>query len=69
MKRQTATSENAIATALKDAKRAPGANNRPRDVGRFDLGACILIVVPFRRWAYRSIERQAQAWRNQQAKV
>jgi hypothetical protein len=49
--------------ALAQADRSPGWNNRRADVQRFDLGRCTLYVVPFRCWAYRRMERQAQAWR------
>lgn len=47
--------------ALAAANRSPGWNNRSRDVRRFDLGACTLYVVPFRRWAYRRLEQQTAA--------
>lgn len=52
-----------VRMALAQADRSPGWNNRRGDVQRFELGRCTLYVVPFRRWAYRRIERQAQAWR------
>lgn len=52
-----------VLCALANADRKPGWNNRRADVQRFELGACMLYVVPFRRWAYRRIERQAQEWR------
>ena len=52
----------AVLTALREADRAPGWNMRSRDVRRFALDDCMLIVVPFRRWAYRRIERQAADW-------
>ena len=51
----------AIITALRDAERTPGWNARKRDVCRFDLGDCVLIVVPARRWIYRRYEQQAAA--------
>lgn len=59
-----------VLRALAEADRAPGWNNRSRDVQRFNIGryglTCTLYVVPFRRWAYR---RQEQAttdyWREQ----
>lgn len=53
--------------ALAEADRAPGWNNRSRDVRRFEIGryglACTLYVVPYRRWAYRRQERMtAEYW-------
>lgn len=53
--------------ALALADRAPGWNNRSRDVRAFTLTGnygrdCTLYVVPFRRWAYRRQEQQAAAW-------
>jgi hypothetical protein len=50
-----------VLRALVNAERGPGWNNRSPEVQRFELGACVLYVVPFRRWAYRRIEREAQA--------
>ena len=51
-----------VIEALAEADRAPGWNNRSRDIHRFELDYCglktTLYVVPFRRWAYR---RQEQA--------
>ena len=49
----------AVATALKAAERTRGWNARLCDVHCFDLGNCVLIVVPARRWIYRRHERQA----------
>ena len=57
-----------VMVALKAAVRAPGWNTRSRDVRRFQLGECVLLVVPFRRWAYRCQEQQTAAylaWRAQ----
>lgn len=56
-----------VMNALKLAQRAPGWNLRPRDVRRFDLPGgyghgCTLLVVPFRRWAYRRAELQTAAY-------
>lgn len=51
-----------ILSALAAADRSPGWNNRPRDVLCFELDACLLYVVPFRRWAYRRQEQQTTAW-------
>jgi len=64
-----------VLRALANAERTPGWNNRPRDVRRFDLPncyghePCALYVVPFRCWAYRRIERQAQDWRAEQVQA
>ena len=55
-----------VVKALREADRAPGWNNRSRDVRRFALGDCLLYVVPFRRFAYRRIELQAEAWHREQ---
>jgi hypothetical protein len=55
-----------LRTALAAARRSPGWNSRPPTVKRFELGACILYVVPFRRWAYRRRERQTATWRSEQ---
>ncbi len=57
-----------VLAALEQTKRAPGWNNRSRDVSQFQLTGnygrdCTLYVVPFRRWAYRRQEQQAAAWR------
>lgn len=54
--RLSGTSKNlprGVAAALAAADRSPGWNNRPRDVQRFELGRCLLYVVPFRCWAYQ----------------
>ena len=64
MKRSLMTAD--ILQALASAERAPGWNNRSRDVQRFTVGACTLYIVPFRRWAYRRMERQAEAWQTEQ---
>ena len=54
-----------VLAALREADRTPGWNNRKPDVRRFDLEGgiglgCTLYVVPFRRWAYRRMEQQAE---------
>jgi len=60
-----------VVTAIEQAKRTPGWNNRPRTVRRFDVPGgfgqgCALYVVPFRRWAYRRQEQATAAyWREQ----
>jgi hypothetical protein len=56
-----------VRDALAQAARAPGWNNRSRDIRRFELvgphgEACALYVVPFRRWAYRRTELRAAEW-------
>ncbi len=56
-----------VLRALANADRSPGWNNRRGDVQRFEMGTCVLYVVPFRRWAYRRTERQAELWRRAQA--
>jgi hypothetical protein len=58
-----------VKRALAAADRTPGWSMRSRDVRRFALGGCMLIVVPFRRWAYRRIELQAEAWRREQGQT
>lgn len=52
-----------IRAALTAADRAPGWNMRAGTIRRFDLGACTLFVVPYRRWANRRHEQHAQEWR------
>ncbi|GAA0707921.1 hypothetical protein GCM10009105_07040 [Dokdonella soli] len=42
-----------VRTALAAAKRAPGWNSRSGAIRRFELGPCVLYVVPARCWAYR----------------
>lgn len=60
-----------VLRALSESDRAPGWNNRSRDVRVFwipgDYGRdCTLYVVPYRRWAYRRQERAtADYWRAQ----
>ena len=60
-----------VLTALANAERSPGWNNRRRDVQRFTLpncyghAPCELVIVPFARWAYRRQEKAAAAWRAQ----
>ena len=60
-----------VLRALAEADRAPGWNNRSRDVRRFNLEGgfghgCTLYVVPYRRWAYRRQELASAAyWRAQ----
>lgn len=61
MTRKTRLSPRVVA-ALAAADRSPGWNNRPRHVQRFDVGTCVLYVVPYRCWAYRRQEQQTAAW-------
>lgn len=44
-------------SVLAAAKRTPGWNWRSSATQRFDLGDCVLLVVPARRWAYRRQEK------------
>lgn len=58
-----------VMQALRDADRAPGWNNRPRAIRRFEVPGdfgrgCLLYVVPYRRFAYRRQELATAAyWR------
>lgn len=53
-----------ILAALAAADRSPGWNYRSPAVKRFEIGRCLLYVVPCRRWAYRRHEQQtADLWR------
>lgn len=57
--------ENVLA-ALTVTHRAAGWNFRPADTIRFDLPnedgtVCRLLVVPYRRWAYRRWQRDCNA--------
>jgi hypothetical protein len=58
-----------VVQALANAQRTPGWNNRNPAIRRFEIGRygldCTLYVVPFRAWAYRRAERDAQAWQAQ----
>lgn len=73
MKRESLSVE--VAQALGEAARAPGWNNRSRDVKRFHLAhphglaPCTLYVVPFRRWAFRRIEQHAAALRDERVQA
>jgi hypothetical protein len=71
---RTAPLPDEVLRALAECGRGPGWNNRCSNVRRFELTGrfgerCTLYVVPFRCWANRRIERQAQAWRNRQARA
>jgi hypothetical protein len=58
-----------VLRTLINAERTRGWNCRPRDVRQFELGVCVLYVVPCARWAYRRIERQAHVLRDKRARV
>lgn len=60
MKRERPSDE--ISDALKAADRGPGWNTRCPIVRRFQLGACVLMVVPYRRWHYRRQEQRTAAY-------
>lgn len=58
------TVSNAVSNALTVTQRSPGWNNRKPDIQRVQLGACTLLAVPYRRWAWRRYElRVAEARR------
>lgn len=64
------TLPDAVLRALAEANRAPGWNNRSREIRRFDVAGnfgrgCTLHVVPYRRFAYNRQERQGAAWHAQ----
>lgn len=48
-----------ILAALAAADRSLGWNCRSPAVKRFEIGRCLLYVVPYRRWAFRRQEEQA----------
>lgn len=50
------TDSNAVSNALTVTQRSPGWNNRKPDIQRIQLGACTLLAVPYRRWAWRRHE-------------
>lgn len=52
-----------IRKALAAAARARGWAMRDDTIQQFDIGECRLYVVPFRCWANRRMERQADDWR------
>jgi hypothetical protein len=65
---------NEVLCALAECGRGPGSNSRSREIRRFNLlgrfgDGCTLYVIPARLWAYRRIERQAQAWRAKQERA
>lgn len=62
-----------VRDALRAADRGPGWNSRAGDVKRFEIGfepgRCVLYVVPAKRWAYRTQEKQRAAWLAQQERL
>jgi hypothetical protein len=60
-----------VLTAIEQARRTAGWNNRRNEVQRFELAnvyghaPCVLYVVPCRRWAYRRMERCAAQWQRE----
>lgn len=59
-----------VMQALAEADHAPGWNNRPRTIRRFDVPGgfghgCTLYVVPYRRFANRRQELATAAWRHE----
>jgi hypothetical protein len=61
------TFRNAISNALAVTKRSPGWNNRKPDIQRVKLGACTLLAVPYRRWAWRRYELRVAETRRREA--
>jgi hypothetical protein len=51
------TESSAVSNALTVTQRSPGWNNRKPDIQRVQLGACTLLAVPYRRWAWRRHEQ------------
>lgn len=58
---------NAVSNALTVTQRSPGWNNRKPDVQRVQLGACTLLAVPYRRWAWRRYELRVAEQRRREA--
>ena len=58
---------NALSNALAVTQRSPGWNNRKPDIQRVQLGACTLLAVPYRRWAWRRYEQRVAAQRRKEA--
>lgn len=59
--------QDVVLRALTEASRAPGWNNRSREIRRFILPGnfgrdCTLYVVPYRRFAYHRQELGAACW-------
>lgn len=58
-----------VERALADARRSPGWNLRMRDVLKFNLGPCVLFVVPARSWAYRERSPRGLRAKNRRMKA
>jgi len=61
------TIRNAVSNALAVTERSPGWNNRKPDIQRVKLGACTLLAVPYRRWAWRRYELRVAETRRREA--
>jgi len=61
------TVRNAVSNALSVTERSPGWNNRKPDIQRVQLGACTLLAVPYRRWAWRRYELRVAETRRREA--
>lgn len=61
------TRSNAVSNALTVTQRSPGWNNRKPDIQRVQLGACTLLAVPYRRWAWHRHERMVAELRRKEA--
>lgn len=57
----------ALSNALSVTQRSPGWNNRKPDIVRVQLGACTLLAVPYRRWAWRRYELRVAETRRREA--
>lgn len=58
---------NAVSNALAVTERSPGWNNRKPDIQRVKLGACTLLAVPYRLWAWRRYELRVAETRRREA--
>lgn len=56
-----------LSNALSVTQRSPGWNNRKPDIVRVQLGACTLLAVPYRRWAWRRYEIRVAEQRSKEA--
>ena len=52
-----------IRKALALTARARGWAMRDATIRRFEVGTCLLYIVPFRCWANRRMERQSEDWK------
>ena len=62
-----ADTSNAVSNALTVTQRSPGWNNRKPDIQRIQVGACTLLAVPYRRWAWRRYELRVAEQRRKEA--